>query len=128
MTMRTVLIVDDDQRYAEELADLLDAGGYRAVTCNAAGLAPAAVQKEHPDVILLDINLGGVDGYQLAEALRKDRQLATVPIIAMSAYFERRPYEMIGAHYGIKDFLAKPFHPLDIIARIESALSGATKP
>ncbi|GEM_PF-367290 len=118
----TVMIVDDDQAFGGELSDLLQNSGYRPVVCTAVGVALGVAQQQRPDIILLDIKLGDVGGYQLAEALRQDQQLAAVPIIAMSAYFDRQPYAIIRSHYGIKWFLAKPFNQTDITAIIEQAL------
>ena len=123
VAVATVLVIDDDRRFSEELVEMLAVAGFTAVTCLAAMDALVTARRVHPDVILLDINLGGVDGYQVMELLHRDEHLARVPVIAMSAYFERRPYDAIGKHYQIHSFISKPFQPLEMIAKIRQALA-----
>jgi CheY-like chemotaxis protein len=124
----TVMIVDNDLTFVEELSEMLQNGGYRSFACTSANVSLPVVRQQRPDIILLDINQDEVDGYQLALRLRNDTQLAMVPIIAMSAYFDCQPHDIVGSHYGFQWHLTKPFSPPDMFARIDQALATTPQP
>ena len=108
--MDTVLVVDDDQATAQMIQETLEMEGYRVLRA-IGGAALALARTQHPAVILLDINMPGMNGPEVSQHLRADPATATIPIICMSSHVAgmRVPPEM---HYD--DRLDKPF-ALDLL-------------
>jgi PAS domain S-box-containing protein len=115
----TVLIIDDDAIMRQSLCSLLANDGYHFVLAanGQEGLAQAAAGD--PDVILLDIMMPDLDGYEVCRCLRQDVHLAEVPIVMISA-LEDRTSRLQGLEAGADDFLAKPFDRVELRARIKS--------
>ena len=107
MTPNTVLIVDDHPLSRELVGDLLEAAGYTVLQAEDGLGLLERVQAEQPDLILLDLQLPGVDGLTLARQLTVHPETRHIPILAMSAHAspERRAQVMAA---GCADFLAKP--------------------
>ena len=120
------LIVDDEPHVAELLRDALAAEGFEPVIAGD-GLAALRRAREHdPDVILLDIGLPGLDGFEVCRALRKE---TAAPIIVVSARGDEVD-RIVGLEMGADDYLAKPFSPRELVARLKAILrrSGAEPP
>ncbi|WP_165251188.1 response regulator [Paludisphaera soli] len=83
---RSILVVEDNRDLADTQAILLRAAGYRVAIAYDGFQAVAAAQAEAPDLVLLDIGLPGLDGYEVAELLRGDGRTAEAVIVAVSAY------------------------------------------
>jgi putative two-component system response regulator len=117
----TVLVVEDDPSNRALLVHLLRTEGYgvHAVADGEAGLD--AVATERPDLILLDVGLPGVDGYELTRRLRLDPRHATLPILLLTGRASLQDV-VTGLDAGADDFIAKPFAQAELIARIRSAL------
>ena len=120
MTRGTVLVVDDAPGMVFFLREALTAAGYRVV----AAVANDAVQMArdvHPDLVLLDIMMPGVDGPEVSRRLHADPHTASIPVIAISAL----PDLALKLHMlemGADDYLIKPFGLDDLLHRIESWL------
>ncbi len=114
-----VMIVDDDEIFADELADLLSCAGYAVEAFVDSVAALNAVHRVKPAVIILDIKMNKVNGYQAAWYLRKFQETAAIPIIGISGYAGDGDPQQIAAVCGMNAFLKKPLYPLDIIARLE---------
>ena len=112
MTPKTVLIVDDHPLSRELVVDLLEAAGYTVIQAEDGVGLLERVRDEQPDLILLDLQLPGVDGFTLARQLTANPATRQIPILAISAHAspEKRP-QVLAA--GCADFLIKP---LDIQA------------
>ena len=118
MALGKILVVDDDQNICELLRLYLDKEGY---TVNLAFDGEEALRKFetlHPDLILLDIMLPGLDGWQVGRELRKKSQ---VPIIMLTAKGEPCD-KVLGLELGADDYVVKPFDTKEIIARIKAVL------
>jgi DNA-binding response OmpR family regulator len=126
-TMRgCALIVDDEPHVAELLRDALAAEGFTPVIATD-GLAALRRAREYgPDVIVLDIGLPGLDGFEVCRALRKE---TGAPIIVVSARGDEVD-KIVGLEIGADDYLAKPFSPREFIARLRAILrrTGAEPP
>ena len=122
MRTRKVMIIDDDKEFLDELKEMLESSGYNSVAVNDAGAAIEVAKEIKPAAILLDLKMPKKSGFQLANELRCFSELARVPIIAMSAFYND-DYKPLLDVYGIKRCLTKPFRPLDVIAEIEEALA-----
>jgi two-component system phosphate regulon response regulator PhoB len=121
-----VLIVEDDPDLLRFAQVTLRLGGYRALvaTDGAAGLAVA--RKARPQLILLDLRLPGMDGWQVLRGLREAPSLATVPVVMLtaSAGADDRDRALLA---GAVDYLVKPFSADDLLAAVARALAGGTR-
>ncbi len=116
--MKTVLLVEDDKKITLALGVRLKAMGYSVVSAADAVTAVAQARKHSPDVVLLDINLPGGDGFVVAERLQRLIQTASTPIIFLTASKQpglRERAEKIGA----SAFLEKPFGATELADAIE---------
>ena len=117
----TVLIVDDTIANVLLLKVLIGNQKYRIVTANNGMEALQAVEKESPDLILLDIMMPGMNGYEVAEKLKTDPQTQEIPIIFLTA--RDTEADMIeGFRAGCDDYIAKPFSMELLYQRIEAVL------
>jgi two-component system phosphate regulon response regulator PhoB len=121
MTKRKILVVEDDEDIQELVRFNLSREGH-SVTCASSGEAGlAAVRKEAPDLIVLDLMLPGMDGLELCRILRADASTADIPIVIMSAKGEESDV-VTGLELGADDYLTKPFSPRILLARVKAVL------
>ncbi len=108
------LVVDDAPDVTEMLGMLMRFAGYEVVTAFGAAEAFDAARRSHFDVVISDIGMPGMNGYELAEALRRLPAYAAVPLIAVTGFsmFDDRE-RALGS--GFNDFLTKPINPSDLI-------------
>ncbi|MBB4226213.1 response regulator [Rhizobium mongolense] len=113
-----VLIVDDDTRLSAMLADYLSGNGYtvHAAATAAAGLADLG--RRMPDVVILDVMLPDLDGF---ETCRRMRAVSDVPILMLTAKGEETD-RIVGLELGADDYLPKPFNPRELLARLKAIL------
>lgn len=111
-----VLIVDDEERIVNFLRAKLKASGYDTLTAKNGYEALELAQAEEPDLIVLDILMPGIDGF---DTLRELRQFSSVPVIILSARGEDAD-KIKGLTLGADDYLPKPFNPDELVARIEA--------
>ncbi|HVU14371.1 MAG TPA: response regulator transcription factor [Phototrophicaceae bacterium] len=122
---KRLLIVDDDVLLCRSVAFNLQKAGYTPFIVNSAEDALAVAQDRHPDAILLDIGLPGMDGLQ---ALRLFQQQIAAPVIFVTAR-RRELDEVLGLEMGADDYITKPFDTDVLLARIKVALRHqATQP
>lgn len=117
---RHALVVDDVADITDMLAVLLTCAGYEVVTADSAAAAIAAAQEHRFDVIISDIGMPGMNGYDLAKALRKLPEYETVPMVAITGFslFDDRARSLDA---GFNAHLTKPIEPralLDLIGRL----------
>jgi DNA-binding response OmpR family regulator len=118
-----ILIVDDDQLLRRSLSLQLERAGYRTSTAANAEDALALLQRQRPDLILLDVGLPGMDGL---EALRRIHQNRDIPIIFVTA--RRREFdEVLGLELGADGYITKPFNPDVLLARVKAVLRRTTR-
>ncbi len=116
-----ILVVDDEPRYLRVIRFNLEAGGYR-VTCATTGEnALALLWKHDPDLVVLDIMLPGLDGF---EVCRRMRELSATPIIMLTAKGAAED-KVTGLRLGADDYVTKPFSPRELLARVEAVLRRA---
>ena len=113
----TILVVDDDQGFRRFTTSLLERAGYTPVEASTGEAAVEAVQKERPALVLLDVKLPGISGYEVCREL-KELYGRDLPVILVSGVrtdaFDRAAGLLIGAD----DYLSKPVHPDELLARI----------
>lgn len=118
---RCILIADDDQDIRELLRLYLESEGYRVREAVDGAEALGAVKAGGIDLVLLDIMMPRIDGYQV---LRRVRETSALPVIMVSAKGQD-PDKIIGLDLGADDYLTKPFNPLEALARVRSCLRRA---
>ena len=116
MKQFSVLVVDDEPRIVKFLQVKLKVSGYEVLTASNGLEALEQVQSEEPDLLVLDVVMPGIDGF---ETLKRIRDLSSVPVIILSAR-EANADKVKGLKLGADDYLAKPFSPDELVARIEA--------
>ncbi len=116
-----ILIVDDQPDLAGMMAELLADAGYATRTASDGRAALAEVQADPPDLLLLDVQMPELDGFEVAAMLKADPATATIPIIMVSAH-EGRGARLVGLESGAEDYLSKPVDPAELIAKIRNLL------
>ena len=116
-----ILIVEDNQENMDLLIYFLRPQGYELLTVKDGLSALEAVEKEHPDIILLDIMLPKLDGYEVCERLKSRHDTKFIPIIMLTALKELQD-KVKALEVGADDFLSKPFENVELLARVRSLL------
>jgi DNA-binding NtrC family response regulator len=116
-----ILVVEDTQASLRLLADLLTRQGYRVRPASDGDLALKSVAAKAPDLILLDVKMPGMDGYEVCRRLKADERSRRVPIIFISAFGET-DQKVKGFDAGGVDYITKPFEPEEVLARVRTQL------
>ncbi len=116
-----IMIVDDNPTNLKLLDDMLREHGYEVSSFPRGRLALAAAKHKPPDLILLDINMPEMNGYEVCERLKCDEHLSPIPVIFLSALNEVED-KVKGFRSGGVDYIAKPFHFGEVQARVETHL------
>ena len=119
--MKTILIVDDNASIRTLVRDYLSQQGFRILTANNGQNALYTARQETPDLILLDIMMPEIDGYQFIAAYRKE---SDAPIILLTAKLEEND-KVLGLELGADDYITKPFGMRELLARIRAVLRRA---
>ena len=120
MTKR-ILVIEDAEDNRQIVRDLLESAGYALIEALDGLEGVAAAEREHPDLILMDIQLPGIDGYEATRRIRAVPALATVPIIAVTSYALSGDEAKTRAA-GCDGYVAKPFSPRQLLAKIREFL------
>ena len=116
-----ILVVDDAPTNLKLLAKTLTLEGYEVCTASTGQLALQTIQATQPDLILLDIKMPVLDGYEICERLKADEKTSSIPIIFLSAV--NNPLDKVkGFSVGGVDYITKPFQRQEVIARVENQL------
>ncbi len=118
---QTILVVDDDPNIAQLVKLYLEKEGYEVSVETRGDDAVAAFQKNPPSLMLLDIMLPGMDGWQVCRAIR---QTSSIPIIMLSAKDETFD-KVLGLELGADDYITKPFEGKELVARVKAVLRRA---
>jgi two-component system alkaline phosphatase synthesis response regulator PhoP len=113
-----ILVVDDEPRIVKQARDYLEHGGFRVLDARDGVTALALARQSRPDVVVLDLNLPGMDGLDVCRALRRE---SDVPIIMLTARVEEAD-RLIGLELGADDYIPKPFSPRELVARVRAIL------
>lgn len=120
----TILVVDDQSSVRTLLKDYLSSQGYRVVTANDGQEGLFVARHEHPNLVLLDVMMPKMDGYQFLSAFRRENQ---VPVIVLSAK-EEETDTVLGLELGADDYVIKPFRMRELLARVRAALRRVETP
>ena len=119
---KKILVVEDQEDNRRILRDLLSSRGYDIIEVTDGLAGVEAARREPFDLILMDIQLPGIDGYEATRRIKSEPVLAAVPIIAVTSYALSGDRQK-ALEAGCDDYVAKPYSPRDLLATIERHLS-----
>lgn len=125
-TVASLLIVEDDPDVAEMLATFFHGKGYQVVTAGGGEEGIAACRANRTDLVILDIRLPDIDGYEVARRLRNNRRMEEIPIIFLTDKRERAD-RLQGLELGADDYITKPFDFQELHLRVHNALQRSTQ-
>jgi len=114
----TILVVDDEPKIVKQARDYLERSGFRVLAAGDGRLALALAHQQHPDLVVLDLNLPAMDGLDVCRALRRE---SDVPIVMLTARADEAD-RLIGLELGADDYIVKPFSPRELVARVRAVL------
>lgn len=118
---KLIYAVDDEPSIREVYSYALQAAGFEVACFDGAGNLFATVSQRLPDLVILDIMLDGMDGYEILAKLRAEPRTADIPVIMVSAKTEEID-KVHGLNLGADDYISKPFGVLELVARINAKL------
>jgi two-component system alkaline phosphatase synthesis response regulator PhoP len=119
---RKILIVEDEKELVRLISFHMTTAGYDVVSANNGIEALEICQTQKPALIILDIMLPRIDGWQVCKRLKQDSQTASIPIIILSALSEAND-KLKGFDLGVDDYVTKPFSPRELVVRVKRVLS-----
>jgi len=122
-----ILVVEDERDIAALVAYHLTKEGYRVLTAGAGPEALETAAQERPDLIILDLMLPGLSGYDVLRELRRHPEIGDVPVVVLTARREE-PDRIRGLELGADDYVTKPFSPQELVLRIGAVLRRAQSP
>ena len=116
--MATILVVDDEAQIVKLVRDHLEHSGFNVLTAGDGAGALRVAASGHPDLVVLDLGLPGIDGLDVTRALRRD---GAVPVIILTARGDESD-KLVGLELGADDYMTKPFSPKELVARVRAVL------
>jgi two-component system cell cycle response regulator DivK len=117
---KTILIVEDNELNMKLIVAVLELGQYRTLSASDAETALPLAREHHPDLILMDIQLPGLDGISATTLLKADNNLSHIPVVAVTGYGS--DFEQYPGHTGFSGFITKPFEVLSFLEAISGYL------
>jgi DNA-binding response OmpR family regulator len=116
--MKKILVVDDEKKIVEIVKAYLERDGYQVITAYEGKSALEQARRQHPDLIILDLMLPEISGWDICRILRKESE---IPIIMLTARDEVTD-KIIGLEMGADDYITKPFDPKELVSRVRAVL------
>ncbi|WP_320171454.1 response regulator [Maridesulfovibrio sp.] len=121
MSVEKILVVEDHNDTIELLKYNLTSSGYEVVTAMDGHKALDQARAEHPDLILLDLMLPGIDGLEVCRRLKQESVTQHIPVIMLTAKGEEVD-RVVGLELGVDDYIVKPFSPRELVLRVKAVL------
>lgn len=121
MSEEKILVVDDEDHIVELISYNLINSGYKVITANNGIDAVRLAKEENPKLILLDLMIPGLDGYDVCKAIRNDSETKDISVIMLTAKGEELD-KILGLELGADDYMTKPFSIRELLARIKAVL------
>lgn len=116
-----IVLAEDEPQIARFTIFKLEREGYEVIWEKDGGAAFESIKANHPDLVLLDIMMPVMDGYQVLKKMKEDENLMNIPVIMLSAKGQERDI-IKGFDLGSEDYIVKPFRPAELVARIKKIL------
>jgi DNA-binding response OmpR family regulator len=120
-TTKKILVVDDEPQIVKVVKAYLEKAGFAVVSAADGRAALAVFAQQKPDLVILDLNLPGVDGLEVCRTIRRT---SDVPVMMLTARVEETD-KLIGLELGADDYVIKPFSPREVVARVRTILRRA---
>ena len=124
MRKQRILVVDDDKEVVRLMRAYLEQAGYEVLVAYDGETAVHNLRREKPDLVLLDLMLPGMDGWEVTRLMRSDATLSTIPIIMLTARVDDTD-KIVGLEMGADDYVTKPYNPREVVARVKARLRSA---
>ncbi|MCP5097470.1 MAG: response regulator transcription factor [Chloroflexi bacterium] len=121
MVKQRILVVDDDREIVRLLRGYLEKTGFEVLVAYDGETAVHTLRREHPDLMILDLMLPDMDGWDITRMVRSDDSLMSTPIIMLTARVEDTD-KIVGLELGADDYVTKPFNPPEVVARVRAQL------
>ena len=115
---KKILVIDDEQQIVEICSDYLKSAGYQVISTNDSQAGIDLTRREQPDLVVLDIMMPELDGFDVCKAIRRQ---GNIPIIMLTARVDEMD-KLIGLELGADDYMTKPFSPRELVARVKTVL------
>jgi two-component system phosphate regulon response regulator PhoB len=125
--MRRLLLIEDDDVCALVVRELFEGEGFSVKSASDGATGLAQIKKSPPDVLVLDLSLPGMPGLEVCREVRRDRTLNRLPILMLTARGETADV-VLGLEVGADDYVAKPFKPPELLARVKALLRRTETP
>jgi DNA-binding response OmpR family regulator len=119
--MSKILVVDDELKIARLVRDYLTEAGFDVVVARTGPAAVSSARADRPDLIVLDLGLPGIDGWDVTKSIRSRSSVPNIMLTARSEETDR----IIGLELGADDYVVKPFSPRELVARVKAVLRRA---
>ncbi len=123
--MKKILVIEDEIFIRDNLIELLEIEGFKAVGAENGSVGLQLAKESHPDLILCDVMMPELDGYAVLEELRKDSVTANIPFMFLTASADRNNLQKI-RELGINDYILKPFNVDKFLTAIANRLGDST--
>lgn len=121
-----ILVVEDEKDIVKMLRYNLEKEGLKVIDARDGEDALDLAVRQHPDLILLDLMLPGMDGLEVCKALKKESKTCSIPVIMLTAKSQESD-KVVGLELGADDYITKPFSPRELVARIKAVLRRITE-
>ena len=117
-----ILIVDDEPDIVEFIVAVLEKEGYRIKTAESADVALQSIEKDKPDLVILDLKLPGVSGFDLCKILKSKKETSGIALVILSGKYVRPEDKVEALDIGADDYVTKPFYGGELLARVRAVL------
>lgn len=123
---KKIVLAEDEPRLARLVEFKLKKEGYQVICKGNGEEALEAIKAEKPDLILLDVMMPVMDGYEVLRRVKEDESLKNIPVVMLTARTQERDV-VKGIDLGADDYITKPFHPAELLARVKRILGKERK-
>lgn len=121
---KKIMVVDDEPYIARVIKFKLEQEGYNVISANDGQTGLQRIREEKPDLVLLDVMMPGLSGYDVCQQLKQDPALAGIPVVILTAKGQERDREQ-GLNLGASDYITKPFSPNRLLELVKNMIGEA---
>lgn len=121
---KKIMVVDDEPYIARVIKFKLEQEGYEVISANDGQSGLQKIKEEKPDMVLLDVMMPGLSGYEVCQKIKEDAELAGIPVVILTAKGQERDREQ-GLTMGASDYITKPFSPNRLLELVKNMIGDA---